>query len=112
MIFPIRSTGVPRSLPPLQGAGLGFGKGREGLLSKPMPIWRLEKLRYMHRDPVKRGLVGEPEQWRWSSYRSHAFGEAGLVRIYDCDVLVMRFGGVMHAPGIGVNLWSQACYRI
>jgi len=72
MIFPIRSTGVPRSLPPLQGAGLDFGKGREGLLSKPMPIWRLEKLRYMHRDPVKRGLVGEPEQWRWSSYRKRS----------------------------------------
>ena len=31
---------------------------------------RIEKLRYMHRDPVKRGLVEEPEQWRWSSFRS------------------------------------------
>jgi len=29
----------------------------------------VEKLRYMHRNPVKRGLVGSPEQWRWSSYR-------------------------------------------
>ncbi len=24
---------------------------------------RVEKLRYMHRNPVKRGLVSEPEQW-------------------------------------------------
>ena len=30
---------------------------------------RVEKLRYMHRNPVKRGLVKSPEQWRWSSYR-------------------------------------------
>lgn len=30
---------------------------------------RIEKLRYMHRNPVKRGLVGSPEQWQWSSYR-------------------------------------------
>ncbi len=27
---------------------------------------RIEKLRYMHRNPVKRGLVESPEQWRWS----------------------------------------------
>ena len=28
-----------------------------------------EKLRYMHRNPVKRGLVEKPEDWHWSSYR-------------------------------------------
>jgi putative transposase len=42
---------------------------------------RIEKLRYMHRNPVARGLVQEPEQWPWSSYRSYAFGEEGAVRI-------------------------------
>jgi putative transposase len=31
---------------------------------------RVEKLRYMHRNPVKRGLADSPEEWRWSSYRS------------------------------------------
>ena len=50
---------------------------------------RIEKLRYMHRNPVKRGLVLEPEQWRWSSFRSYFYGETGLVRINDCDVLSM-----------------------
>src|SRR5262249_44877017 len=35
---------------------------------------RIEKLRYMHRNPVRRGLVASPEMWRWSSYRSYAFG--------------------------------------
>ena len=43
----------------------------------------VEKLKYMHRNPVVRGLVASPENWRWSSYRSYAFGEAGLVRIND-----------------------------
>jgi putative transposase len=43
----------------------------------------VEKLKYMHRNPVVRGLVASPEDWRWSSYRSYAHGEAGLVRIND-----------------------------
>ena len=43
----------------------------------------VEKLKYMHRNPVVRGLVASPEDWRWSSYRTYAYGEAGLVRIND-----------------------------
>ena len=41
----------------------------------------IEKLRYMHRNPVKRGLVPSPELWRWSSYRYYRLGEEGLVRV-------------------------------
>ena len=40
-----------------------------------------EKLRYIHRNPVTRGLVREPDQWAWSSFRSYAYGERGMVRI-------------------------------
>jgi len=40
-----------------------------------------EKLRYMHRNPVQRGLVSAPELWRWSSYRTYAFGEPGPVNM-------------------------------
>jgi putative transposase len=29
----------------------------------------VEKLRYIHRNPVKRGLVERPEDWTWSSFR-------------------------------------------
>jgi putative transposase len=43
----------------------------------------VEKLRYMHRNPVKRGLVNSPEQWRWSSYRFYLLDEAGLVRVNE-----------------------------
>jgi putative transposase len=44
---------------------------------------RVEKLRYMHRNPVKEGLVPEPEQWPWSSYRSYAYQEAGVVKVNE-----------------------------
>ena len=44
---------------------------------------RIEKLRYMHRNPVKRGLVASPEQWRWSSYRFYLLGERGPVRVNE-----------------------------
>jgi putative transposase len=44
---------------------------------------RVEKLKYMHRNPVKRGLVVEPQQWIWSSYRHYAFGEAGPVLVNE-----------------------------
>ena len=37
----------------------------------------------MHRNPVKRGLVLEPEQWRWSSYRNYAYGEIGPVLVNE-----------------------------
>ena len=47
------------------------------------PRKRMEKLCYMHRNPVKRGLVLEPEQWRWSSYRYYAYDEAGAVLVNE-----------------------------
>ena len=30
-----------------------------------------EKLRYIHRNPLKRGLCSSPEQWPWSSFRHY-----------------------------------------
>jgi len=51
---------------------------------------RIEKLRYIHRNPVERGLVSSPEQWRWSSFRWYLCGEVGPVPINDTDILVMK----------------------
>ena len=51
---------------------------------------RIEKLRYIHRNPVKRGLVASPEQWPWSSFRWYWSGEKGPVKINDTDILVMK----------------------
>jgi putative transposase len=40
-----------------------------------------EKLRYLHRNPVVRGLVSRPEDWPWSSDRHYASGIDGTVEI-------------------------------
>ena len=45
------------------------------------PQKRIEKLKYIHRNPVHRGLVEKPEDWPWSSYRHYALGEIGTVQI-------------------------------
>jgi REP element-mobilizing transposase RayT len=42
----------------------------------------IEKLRYMHRNPVKRGLAESPDFWRWSSFRDYRLGESGAVRLW------------------------------
>ena len=41
----------------------------------------IEKLRYIHRNPVKRGLCERPEDWPWSSFRHYATGCDGRVEI-------------------------------
>jgi putative transposase len=41
----------------------------------------IEKLRYMHRNPVTRGLVARPEDWAWSSFRHYLTGAKGTVEI-------------------------------
>jgi putative transposase len=44
---------------------------------------RQEKLHYMHQNPVRRGLVREPEQWPWSSAGDYLLGEAGPVLVNE-----------------------------
>lgn len=41
----------------------------------------VKKLRYIHRNPVRRGLVERPEDWTWSSFRHYATWEASQVEI-------------------------------
>ena len=41
----------------------------------------VEKLRYIHRNPVKAGLCERPEDWGWSSFRHYATGCEGRVEI-------------------------------
>ena len=40
---------------------------------------RLEKLNYMHANPVKRGLVKMPGDWPWSSWRFYNLGDDSLL---------------------------------
>jgi len=41
----------------------------------------IEKLRYIHRNPVRAGLVEKPQDWVWSSFRHYLTGEVGTVEI-------------------------------
>ncbi len=41
----------------------------------------LEKVEYIHRNPVKRGLVSAPEDYPWSSFLHCATGEPGRVTL-------------------------------
>jgi hypothetical protein len=41
----------------------------------------VQKLRYIHRNPVERGLVARPEDWAWSSFCHYASGDSGPVEI-------------------------------
>jgi putative transposase len=40
-----------------------------------------EKIEYIHRNPVARGLVDKPENWQWSSFNHWATGEIGPVEV-------------------------------
>jgi len=54
---------------------------------------RIEKLRYIHRNPVTRGLVAAPEEWRWSSYRHYTLEERGPVLVNEARPAVVRRSG-------------------
>lgn len=41
----------------------------------------IEKLRYIHRNPVTRGLVRHPEDYPWSSFRAYALREPNPITI-------------------------------
>jgi putative transposase len=42
---------------------------------------RSEVIRYIHRNPVKRGLAASPGEYRWSSFNHYATGVRGVVEI-------------------------------
>jgi putative transposase len=48
-------------------------------------VWSLkkkvEKLQYMHMNPLKRGLVAHPKDWPWSSCSFYSKCKQGLIRI-------------------------------
>jgi len=56
------------------------------------------QLRYIHRNPVKRGLCAKPEDWPWSSFRAWALGEAGVVEVESELVAARREAGRMGIP--------------
>ncbi len=51
---------------------------------------RIEKLRYMHRNPVARELVARPEDWPWSSFLAYATRE-------PCHITIETPHGIVRA---------------
>ncbi|MGO8794878.1 MAG: REP-associated tyrosine transposase [Candidatus Sulfotelmatobacter sp.] len=51
---------------------------------------RVEKLRYMHHNPVRRGLVLKPEEWPWSSFRHYAYGDPGPVLVNEPQIAALQ----------------------
>ena len=63
------------------GARTHFWQARYYDFNVWTPKKRKEKLCYMHRNPVKRGLVEKPEDWAWSSFCHYLTGIEGVVEI-------------------------------
>ena len=55
---------------------------------------RVEKVNYMHNNPVKRGLVLEPGQWKWSSWRAYQLDERGPVLVNEQQKIKLPLGKV------------------
>ena len=49
------------------------------------PRKAIQKLEYMHNNPVRAGLLGDPCEWPWSSARHWLFGKPSPVPIVALD---------------------------
>src|SRR5205823_291998 len=60
----------------------------------------ITKLRYIHRNPVKRGLCAYPMDWQWSSFRHYATAEINVVEIESEWTAKRRTGKEPHLLGV------------
>ena len=70
---------------------------------------RVEKLRYMHRNPLKRGPVLEAQQWAWSSYRHYAERERGVVLVNEERKAELGCGRLLDTSGEGEVRGARLC---
>jgi putative transposase len=49
----------------------------------------ITQLKYIHRNPVKRGLCAAKVDWKWSSFRDWALGEMGVVEV-ESEIFAAR----------------------
>jgi len=69
---------------------------------------RSEVIRYIHRNPVKRGLVEKPEDWAWSSFRHYATGVKGTVEI-ESQWTAQRRGNQL-PDGVRLKEGERSCF--
>jgi hypothetical protein len=67
-------------------------------------------IRYIHRNPVEHGLVANPEQWPWSSFRHYATGVAGAVEIESQWTAFER--GNQLPEGVRLRKGGRSCFPI
>jgi hypothetical protein len=65
-------------------------------------------IRYIHRNPVKRGLVEKPEDWSWSSFRHDATGVKGRVEIESQWTAFLR--GNQLPDGLRFKQGERSCF--
>lgn len=46
----------------------------------------VQKIEYIHNNPVKRGLVDLPEHWRYSSARNYVMGDHSVIHLAELPV--------------------------
>lgn len=68
-------------------------KNRFGAVQQETDSQLIWTLRYTVMNPVRQGLCGSPEEWRWSSYRASA-GLDRAPRFLDIGRLLSFFGDV------------------
>jgi len=69
---------------------------------------RSEVIRYIHRNPVVRGLVAKPEDWPWSSYHHYATGAKGTVEI-ESQWTAFRRGNQL-PDGLRLKEGQRVCF--
>ncbi len=87
LVTPANATSLPRAMQAVglryvqyfnrryrRSGGLWEGRYRSALVHDER-YW-MTCMRYVELNPVRAGMVVSPEQYPWSSYRHHAFGEA------------------------------------
>jgi len=55
----------------------------DNIIRRVRDFW--QKLEYIRRNPVEAGLVGNPEEWKWSSYRQIANKAGGPIEVDPVD---------------------------
>jgi len=83
VVSPTASGGAPstasRGTPGPSAGERPFWKPRGYDFNVHMETTLLEKLNYMHANPLRRGLVERAEDWLWSSYRFYELGDRSIM---------------------------------
>ena len=78
----LRADGDVAALSQLAGSGeVRFWKEQARTLGLETSHKLSEKVDYIYFNPVRRGLVDEPGDWQWSSFRFYEYGEQGLLPV-------------------------------